>query len=263
ILAGRGIEAQDTASSQRVVVINETMAKRFFAGKDPVGRQFTIDDPDWLDKPLTIVGVSRDAKVINLRGEITPRFYLPYRQVPDPRMFVLEVRAAGPPAAVVSGVLSQIREADPQLPITFVSTLSDRVSRQAVTERAIAKLSGFFGALALLLACVGLYGVMSYTVAGRTREIGVRMALGARRGDVLELILREAMLLVGAGLAVGIPLSLVSGRVLASFLFGLNSTDPLSLISVLLLLATVAAFAGFIPARRAAKVDPMIALRYE
>ncbi len=263
ILAGRGIEAQDTASSQRVTVINETMAKRFFAGKDPVGRQFTIDDPDWLDKPLTIVGVSRDAKVINLRGEVTPRFYLPYRQIPDPRMFVLEVRAAGPPAAVVSGVLSQIRAADPQLPITFVSTMSDRVSRQAVTERAIAKLSGFFGALALLLACVGLYGVMSYTVAGRTREIGVRMALGARRGDVLELILREAMLLVGAGLAVGIPLSLVSGRVLASFLFGLNSTDPLSLISVLLLLATVAAFAGFIPARRAAKVDPMIALRYE
>ena len=124
-------------------------------------------------------------------------------------------------------------------------------------------LSGSFGGLALLLACVGLYGIMSYTVAGRTREIGLRMALGARRLDVLQLVLREGMLLVGIGLAVGVPLSLASSRVLHTFLFGLNSTDPISLSIVIVLLGTVAAIAGLIPARRATTVDPMVALRYE
>jgi ABC-type antimicrobial peptide transport system permease subunit len=137
------------------------------------------------------------------------------------------------------------------------------VNETAANQIALARLSVFFAALALLLACVGLYGVMSYTVAGRTREIGVRMALGAARGDVLQLVMREGMLLVTAGLVIGIPLSLASSRLLHNFLFGLKATDPLSLITVILLLGIVAALAAFIPARRAAKVDPMVALRYE
>jgi predicted permease len=265
ILSGRGIEAQDTSTSTRVAVVNEAMVKRFFNGQNPVGRQFRIDDPDWLDKPLTIVGVSRNAKDHDsgIREDVQPRFYQAFQQTPDPFQIVVEVQADGPPSAAVANVMSQVKSADPHLPVSFVKTLDSLVSDSAANQIALAKLSGFFAGLALLLACVGLYGVMSYTVARRTREIGVRMALGAQRGDVLQLVMREAMLLVAAGLIIGIPLALASGRLLRSFLFGLTSRDPLSLIGVVSLLGTVAGVAGFIPARRAAKTDPMRALRYE
>jgi len=241
------------------------MVKHFFHGQDPIGRQFTIDDPDWRDKPLTIVGVSRDAKDhgSGLREQVKPRFYLAFQQMPDPSQIVIEAQVSGLPSAAVTNLLSQIKATDPHLPISFVRTLDSLVTGSAANQIALAKLSAFFAGLALLLACIGLYGVMSYTVAGRTREIGVRMALGARRADVVHLVLREGMLLVTVGLAIGIPLALASGSVLHSFLFGLRSTDPLSLTAVVLLLGTVAALAGFIPARRAAKVDPMVALRYE
>jgi putative ABC transport system permease protein len=265
ILAGRGIEAQDTATSTRVAVVNEAMAKHFFAGRDPIGRQFMIDDPDWRDKPITIVGISHDAKDHGsaIREVVKPRFYLAFQQTPDPVQIVIEAQVIGLPSGAVSNVLGQIKAADPRLPISFIETLDNLVTDSAGNQIALAKLSTFFAGLALLLACVGLYGVMSYTVAGRTREIGVRMALGARRGNVLELVLRESMLLVVIGLLIGIPLALASSRVLHGFLFGLKSTDPLSLIAVILLLGMVAAVAGFIPARRAAKIDPMVALRYE
>jgi predicted permease len=265
ILAGRGIEAQDTGTSARVAVVNEAMLKYFFHGQDPIGRQFTIDDPDWLDKPLSIVGVSHDAKDhgSGLRESVEPRFYLAFQQRPDPVQIVSEAQVSGLPSAAITNLLSQIKSADPHLPISFVRTLDSLVTDSAANQIALAKLSAFFAGLALLLASVGLYGVMSYAVAGRTREIGVRMALGAQRGDVVHLVLREGMLLVGVGLTIGIPLALASGPVLHSFLFGLNSTDPFSLIAVVVLLGIVAALAGFIPARRAAKVDPMVALRYE
>ena len=265
ILAGRGIEPQDTRTSARVAVVNEAMVKYFFHGQNPIGRQFTIDDPDWLNRPLSIVGVSHDAKEqgTGLREAVKPRFYLPFQQMADPGQIVIEAQVSGLPSAAVTNLLSQIKSADPHLPVSFVKTLDSLIAQSAANQIALAKLSAFFAGLALLLACVGLYGVMSYTVAGRTREIGVRMALGAQRGDVVHLVLREAMLLVGVGLAIGIPLALASGPVLHSFLFGLKSTDPFSLIAVVLLLGIVAALAGFIPARRAARVDPMVALRYE
>ena len=265
ILTGRGIEAQDTAASLRVAVVNEAMVKRFFQGQNPVGRQFRIDDPDWRDKPITIVGVSHDAKDhgSGLREEVSPRFYLAFQQMPDPEQIVLEAQVRGEASPAVTTIQAQIKATDSNIPIRFVQTLDSRVEASAGNQIALAKLSTFFAGLALLLACVGLYGVMSYTVAGRTREIGVRMALGARRGDVMELVLREGMLLVAVGLAVGIPVALAASRVLRGFLFGLKSTDPLSLIAVVLLLGFVAALAGLIPARRAARVDPMVALRYE
>jgi ABC-type antimicrobial peptide transport system permease subunit len=176
---------------------------------------------------------------------------------------VLEVQVSGVPSSAVTNVLGKIKSADPRLPISFIETLDSLVTDSAANQIALAKLSTFFAGLALLLASVGLYGVISYSVARRTREIGVRMALGARRGDVLQLVLRESMLLVTIGLVAGIPLALASTRVLHGFLFGLKSTDPLSLIAVIVLLGMVAAVAGFIPARRAAKIEPMVALRYE
>jgi predicted permease len=265
ILSGRGIAAQDTAASTRVAVVNEAMVKRFFPDQSPIGRQFRIDDAEWLDKPITIVGVSRNATDHGkgMRKGVEPRFYLAFQQVPDPFQIILEAQVRGSASAVVGNLRSQIKNVDPQLPIGFVETLDRLVTSTAANQFALAKLSAVFGGLALLLACVGLYGVMSYTVAGRTREIGVRMALGARRGDVLQLVLREAMLLVAVGLAIGIPLSLASSGLLHSFLFGLKGTDPLSMMAVIFLLTAVSTIAGIIPARRAAKLEPMVALRYE
>jgi predicted permease len=265
ILAGRGIEAQDTATSTRVAVVNEAMVKHFFPGQNPIGRQFRIDDQNWLDKPLTIVGISHNAQDhgTDLREGVKPRFYMAFQQVPEPVQIIIEAQVRGIPSAAVANVVSQIKAVDDNLPISFAEALDTLVNDTAANQIALAKLSVFFAGLALLLACVGLYGVMSYTVAGRTREIGVRMALGASRGDVLQLVMREGMLLVTAGLVMGIPLSLASSRLLHNFLFGLKATDPLSLITVILLLGIVAALAAYIPARRAAKVDPMVALRYE
>jgi predicted permease len=265
MLSGRGIEAKDTASSERVAVLNEAMAGRFFAGQDPIGHQFRIDDPDWLNEPITIIGISRNAKdhASGMKQDVKPRFYLSYQQMPDPLQVILEVQANGDPFSTTTSLQTLIKTVDPNLPIEFVQTLDQRVSEALGNQIALAKLSSFFAALALLLACIGLYGVLSYTVAGRTREIGVRMALGARRGDVLQLVLREGMLLVAVGLAIGIPLSLASSGLLNSFLFGLKGTDPLSMVVVIFLLAAVSALAGMVPARRASKVEPMVALRYE
>jgi len=265
ILTGRGIEAQDTATSNRVAVVNEAMVKYFFAGQNPIGRQFTLDDDAWRDKPLTIVGISHDAKDhgSGMREGVKPRFYMAYQQVPDPEQIIVEAQVSGVASAAVTSVVNQIKAVDPHLPINFTKALDTLVSDSAANQIALAKLSVFFAGLALLLACVGLYGVISYTVAGRTREIGVRMALGAARADVLQLVMREGMALVTAGLVIGIPLSLAGSQLLQTFLFGLKPTDPLSLIAVVLLLGIVAALAAFIPARRASKVDPMVALRYE
>jgi len=265
ILAGRGIERQDTATSTRVAVVNQAMVKHFFPGQDPIGRQFRIDDERWLDKPITIIGVSHDAKDHGggLREGVEPRFYMAFQQVPDPIQIILEVQAAGPASAAVRNVASQIKAVDPNLPLLFSETLDTLVNDSAANQIALAKLSIFFAGLALLLACVGLYGVMSYTVAGRTREIGVRMALGAAASDVIQLLLREGMLLVTTGVVIGIPLSLAGSRLLQGFLFGLKATDPFSLITVILLLGMVAALAALVPALRAAKVDPLVALRSE
>lgn len=265
VLAGRGIEKQDTPTSTRVAVVNEAMVKHFYGGNNPIGRQFKIDDVAELNRPITIVGISRNAKDhgSGIKEDVRPRFYLAFQQVTDPTQIVLEAQAGGSPSSAVSNLQSEIKAADSRLPIGFIRTLDSLVTGSAGEQIALAKLSAFFGALALLLACIGLYGVMSYTVAGRTREIGVRMALGAQRRDVLRLVLREAMVLVVIGLAVGIPLSLASTRFLHSYLFGLKGTDPASLIAVIVVLGTVAASAASIPARRAASVDPMRALRYE
>ena len=265
MLMGRGIGPQDTGSSTRVAVVNEAMVKYFFHDENPVGRQFQIDDPDEKSKPFTVIGVSKDAKDHGsiLREATPPRFYHAFQQDSDPIQIMLEVSAGGDPNSVISSVRSQITAIDSNLPISFIFTVRHQIEGSISNHIALAKLSAFFAGLALLLACIGLYGIMSYTVAGCTREIGVRIALGAQRMDVLQLVLREGMLLVGIGLVVGIPLSLAGTRVLHTFLFGLKGVDPVSLLGVIVILGIVATIAGFIPARRATKVDPIVALRYE
>jgi ABC-type antimicrobial peptide transport system permease subunit len=175
----------------------------------------------------------------------------------------IEIRTAGDPNSVVESARKQIREFDHNITIRSVDTLDSLVDDYLGQEKLVAQLSSFFGGLALLLACIGLYGVMSYAVSGRTREIGLRMALGAQQKDVLWMVLREAILLVVAGLAIGIPAAFGGSRLLLSMLFALSSLDPLSMTISILLMLTVAAIAGYIPARRATRVDPMVALRYE
>ena len=265
ILLGRGINAQDTATSTRVAVINQAMMKHFFHGENPLGRQFEIDDPPEKGKPFTVIGVSKDAKDHGgfLRSSTPPRFYFAFQQDREPPRFVLEVVTHRDPNTVLTEIRTQIKAADANLPIYSLYSVRYLLERNLSNQIALARLSAFFAGLALLLAGVGLYGLMSYTVAGRTREIGIRLALGAQRKDVLNLVLHEGLLLIGIGLAVGIPLSLAGSRMLHSFLFGLKGTDPVSLAMVIALLGVVGAIAGFIPARRATKVNPVVALRYE
>jgi len=265
ILLGRGISQQDGETSSRVAVINEAMRKRFFHDDNPLGRQFEIDDPAEKGKPFTVIGVSRDAKDHSefLRNAAVPRFYFAFQQYSAPRHFVLEVVTGADPNMVFAEVREQINAADPHLPIYSMYTVTQLLEKSVGNQIALARLSAFFAGLAVLLACVGLYGIMSYTVAARTREIGIRVALGARRLDLIQLVVREGMLLVVIGICVGIPISLTSSRVLHSFLFGLRETDPVSLVLVIVLLGMVAAMAAMLPARRATKVDPMVALRQE
>ena len=264
IVLGRDIGPQDTASSPRVVVINQSLARFLFQDGNPLGRKIWIDDPAKLDKPMEVVGVVRDVRDRSLNRPMSRRFYTALTQVDEAvGMMIFEIRTVGDPAGLAENIRQEIRGFNPAIQIDDSKTLDLLIRRTIKNEIVIARLSSFFGGLALLLACIGLYGVMSYTVAGRTREIGIRLALGAQRRHVLDLVMREAMILVLLGMAAGIPLAMGTTRFINGMLFGLKSTDPLSMVIVIVLLGTVAALAGFFPARRATRVDPMVALRYE
>ncbi len=261
LVAGRGFGPQDTAKSQKVAVISESMAQRFFPNGSPVGKRFGTDGPQSTEQ-VEVIGVVKDAKYGSLQEQFRPIAFYLYSQEPF-ALSNLVVRFSGSPSTVVPQIRQTLREVNRNLPIDDVVSLSDHIGRSLVQPKLVARLASFFGLLALLLACVGLYGVMSYGVARRTNEIGIRMALGARDQSVLWLVLREALTLVMIGLVIGVLASLLVTKTAESLLYELKPNDPLTIAFATLLLAAVAALAGYLPARRASRVDPMVALREE
>ncbi len=264
LVAGRDFNSHDTPQSQPVAVVNQTMAQRFFAGQNPIGKRYRTEEGNTLTPPVEIVGVVKDAKYGSLREETRPTAYLATNQNAKPATSAnFEVRTAeGAPTAWISAVKSSIAEVNPDISLRFKS-LALQVDESLARERLLATLSGFFGFLALTLAMIGLYGVMSYNVARRQNEIGIRMALGAQHDQVLRMVLREVAVLIAAGLALGSAVSIGSTRLIESFLYGVKPNDPRTLLVAATILAAVATLAGFLPARRASRLDPMTALRDE
>jgi predicted permease len=264
MLVGREIGLEDTETSRKVCVISEAMARFYFGSENPLGRHVTDEFPDTRET-FEIVGVAKGAKDHRVRGEVPRRFYVPIRQAlgGPPPAANFELRTFADPGSLIETARRTVLDYDRNLVIRSSRTLDQLLDRSLRNDRLIAQLSSFFGAVALLLAAVGLYGVLSYSVARRTNEIGIRMALGAEPGRVVRMIARETGLLVAVGAAVGIPLAFAATRVISSRLFGLSAADPLTIAVAAALLAAVAMLAGYLPARRAAKVDPVIALRSE
>lgn len=255
---GRGLTRDDQANTPRVAVINEAMARKFFYS-NALDRRFCCGAQN---AELTVVGIVKNAKLLNLRDQVRPVMYLPLAQSPT-LLKSIQIRTAGDPVLLASQIRQIARNVNPNLPVMQVNTLRDQVDRSLVEERLVAILSSAFGTLALLLVCIGLYGVLSQGVAQRTSEIGVRMALGAQRRQVQWLVLREAFLLVLFGIAIGLPIALVAARGLTRMLFGLSPANPLILSIACTTILIVAALAAYMPAWRASRVDPIVALRYE
>ena len=265
LLRGRDIEQRDTPSSQFVAVVNSTFAEHYFKNQNPIGRTFTFDDETDNGKSIEIVGVVGDIKSDDPRDKPDATIYRPILQIQDGAAFMatIHVRTLSDPAAITNQVRQMINQIDDKLPVFGVTTLNDRLRDNLNQDRLIAQLVSFFSALALILACIGLYGVMAHGVARRTNEIGIRMALGARGGNIAWMILRETLYLVLAGLVIGVPAALLGARLIATQLFNMSPTDPLTLTAAAIVLTLVALLAGYLPARRASRVNPLNALRYE
>jgi predicted permease len=264
LLAGRDFDARDRGGAPNVAIVNQAFARQLLNGANPVGRRFWIEaTPGASERLYEIVGLVRDTKYEDLREEFGPIVYDAAAQDAGsgPGAKVL-IRSRMPQAQMVAAVNRVLGEINPAITVSFQG-FKPMIEETILRERLMATLSGFFGLLALLLACIGLYGILSYGVASRTNEIGIRMALGAQRRDVSWLILREALWLVIAGVAVGLPMILACTRLAATLLFGLTPRDPASLIFAALLMLLVAILAGYLPSRRATRVDPIVALRCE
>jgi predicted permease len=258
VVAGRDFNAQDREGGPSVVIVNEEVAHRYYGG-NAVGKRLKIGS----DSPFSeIVGVVRNTKYRNLREQSLPFIYIPLGQEHHAGM-VLMVRTAGDPAALVGSVRSEMRALNKDVPVFSVQTMEERIGGQLAADRMIAVLLSVFAGGALLLAAIGIYGVMGYAVAQRTHEIGIRIALGAEQRDILRLVLGQGVLLILIGAGIGLVLAFAATRVLQSLLFGVSATDPLTFAVVLLVLVGVALLACYLPARRATKVDPLVALRYE
>ena len=264
LLRGRDFdERQDRVDSPAVVVINETMARYFWPGEDPLGKRVTPGRPDSPEDWCQVVGVVKDVRQFQLNADPKPQMYLLYAQAEffAPRHLV--VSTAVEPLGLASAVRKTVWEIDKDQPVSDVSTMEEVLSESIARQRFSMLLLAVFAGVALLLAAVGLYGVMSYSVAQRTREIGLRMALGAQERDVLRMVVGQGLKLVLAGVLIGLAAAFALTRLMSSLLFGVSATDPATLVTISLLLVGVAVLASYVPARRATKVDPLIALRYE
>jgi predicted permease len=262
MLMGRDFTAADRLGAPEVAIVNESFAKYFFKNESPIGRRFAEDGGD---RPgnIEIVGVVKDAKYDSLRENGLRFFYVPYSQDPRPGYIGVDVRTAGAPEAVMPAIRHEIAQIDPTLALWDFKTMETQVNESLFAERMIATLCAAFGILATTLASVGLYGVMAFSVARRTREIGIRMALGAARRNVVGMVLKEISWMCVIGIGAGVPLSIAISRYIASQLYGVTPTDSLTLILAALTMILVSLLAGLLPARRAATIDPTIALRYE
>lgn len=259
LIRGRLFTEHDTTTAKPVVVINETMAKRFFPKEDPIGKRLDISGPTYLRE---IVGVVGDVKQAGLKASIPPQVYEPFLQKPS-NSFNVVVRGLGDPMRLADAVRRQVLRLDKEQPISNVKTMKDVVATSLSQDRVSTFLLGLFAFLALILAGVGIYGVMSYSVGQRTHEIGIRIALGARQSGILKLVLVQSLRVVLIGVGIGLGASLLLTRLMATLLFDVAATDPVIFAGVSIVLLGVALAAAFVPARRAARVDPMVALRYE
>ena len=260
ILLGRGFTDRDVEGAPRVALLNRTAALKLFGDENPIGQRYG-SSPEQRTQ-VEIVGVVGDAKYNSVRDAPPPTMFVPYRQAGVPAA-MFEVRTAGDPMAIVGAIREAVRQVDPNMPVTNISTQAEQISQRYQQEQLFARAYALFGGLAVLIASVGLFGLMSYSVARRTNEIGIRMALGAQPGRVLGLVMRESMLLVLAGAGLGLAGAFAAGRFVASQLYGVTPLDPLSFAGATLALLVVGAAAAAIPARRASQVDPLIALRAE
>ncbi len=276
VLRGRGFTKQDTATSQKVAVVNQAFVKKFFPHEDPIGRHFGVFDVKYAGA-FEIVGIVADAKYNNPRSEMRPMYFRPLNQqilgLTNPNFIQAEGRSLyinsitlhfqSQPQDLDATVRRTLANIDPNLTVIDLHSLDYQVAGNFTEERLISRLTALFGLLALVLASVGLYGITSYQVARRTSEIGLRMALGADRARVVQMVLRGAFVQVGLGLAIGIPVAILGARLMADQLYGVRSYDPLTLAASVVVLAACAAVAGYVPARRAANIEPMVALRTE
>jgi putative ABC transport system permease protein len=261
LVAGRFYTASDRAGGDPVAVISQSMARRYWPGRSALGGSITLGDPaDPETRWLTVAGIAGDVRHERLSDEAYPQLYLPFSQAPT-RSVVLTIRAQGDPSTLVPAIRRQLAEIDSDLPLADVATLAERKAVSLARPRVNAAVLGSFALAALILAAVGIYGVVAYGVIQRTRELGIRMALGAGRGTLLRMVIRQGMMPVLAGLGLGLAAALAGGRVLRSLLFGVGAGDPATFVAATLFLVAVALAAMYVPARRAARSDPMAALR--
>ncbi len=263
VIYGRAFTARDDRHAPKVAVINQTLAKAFFPNASPIGQTVISCEKGAAPDPIEVVGVSADAKYDAIRSDIPPTMYVPYLQDDDASGMSFELKTAASTASIAAEIREAVRSIDKDLPILEVRTQTQQIEATLTNERVFATLTSGFGILALILASIGIYGIMSYTVSRRTNEIGIRMALGARSAAVLQMVLRETLLLALLGIAIGLAASAALTRLTATMLYDLKPTDPLTFIAAALLLTLIALASGLIPASRAAAVDPMTALRHE
>jgi predicted permease len=257
LVSGRLLNERDPQGAQKVAVVNEAFVRRYFAGGEPLGKKFGYKTMD-----QEIVGVVEDARFLNVKEAPDPTAFFPFDQRPVVPHHV-EIRTSGDPGQIANAVRQAIFEVEPNLPVEGVMTLSERVQNNLSQERLLLSLTSAFAALALGLAGFGLFGLLSYAVARRTADLGIRLALGASRGSVLWAVLRESLLLAFAGIAVGLPLVIAGSRLMSGLLFGISPHDGATIVTAVGVLVFVAAVSGLLPAWRASRVDPLSALRFE